>query len=132
MKPELNIVKVEKCMDWLEGSATEFNSKQSIHWLVDQLGDLCNAMAFINGQMAVAKEMLYEKKAKAYESLAASGVANQQFFAPSLAKDYIASKCSEDQYNYDICERASRTIVHTVEAMRSALSALKMESQMIK
>lgn len=130
MKAELNIKRVEDCMEWLEQSAKDYSSKQSIHWLVDQLGLLCNCMAFINNQMAVAKEALHEKKARAYESLAASGVANQQFFAPSLAKDYIASKCGEDQYNYDICERASRTIVHTVEALRSALSALKMESQM--
>lgn len=86
-------------------------------------------MAFVNGQMTVAKQILNDKKKKSYESLAASSIANEDYFAPSLAKDYISSKVSEDQYNYDICERASRTIVHTLDCLRTAVSALKEESK---
>lgn len=77
--------------------------------------------------MAIAKYVLNDRKVKAYNSLVVSSIANENYFAPSLAKDYIASKVRDDQYNYDICERASRTIVHTVEALRTAISALKEE-----
>lgn len=126
----LQIKRVEACMEWLESSADGYSASQSIAWLIDQLGELCKALPFINNQMAIAKYMLNSKKQKAYETLVASSVANENYFAPSLAKDYIGAKIQEDQYNYDICERTSRTIVHTVEALRSCLSALKEEAKL--
>jgi len=130
MMPELDISRVEACAEWLEESADNYGSTQSVHWLIDQLGMLVKAMAFINGQMAVAKMILNRMKVEAYHSLIASGVANESYFAPSLAKDYIAAKVATDQYHYDLCERTSRTIVHTVETLRSALSALKEEAKL--
>lgn len=126
----LQIKRVEDCMEWLEAVADKYTSSQSVGWLIDQLGELCKAMPFVNNQMAIAKYVLNGNKIKAYNSLVGSSVANESYFAPSLAKDYIASKVREDQYNYDICERASRTIVHTVEALRTAISALKEEVKM--
>ena len=114
-------------MEWLEASADGYTASQSINWLIDQLGELCKAMPFINNQMAIAKYILNGNKVRAYNTLITSSVANETFFAPSLAKDYISSKVRDDQYNYDICERASRTIVHTIEAIRTAISALKEE-----
>jgi hypothetical protein len=129
MKAELQISRVEDCFEWLETSAKDYTATQSIGWLVDQLGLLCNTLAFVNNQMAIAKNVLSDKKIVAYETLVTSSVANQEYFAPSLAKDYIASKCSQEQYQYDLCERASRTVTHTIEALRSCLSALKEEAK---
>ena len=128
----LQIKRVEDCMEWLETTADGYSATQSVHWLIDQLGELCKAMPFINNQMAISKYILNTKKKRAYESLVGSSVANEQYFAPSLAKDYIATKIFEDQYNYDICERASRTIVHTIEALRTAISALKEEAKVVQ
>ncbi len=130
MMPELDISRVEACAEWLEESAENYSASQSVHWLIDQLGMLVKAMAFINGQMAVAKLILNKMKVAAYHSLITSSVANESYFAPSLARDYIAAKVSTEQYHYDLCERTSRTIVHTVEALRSALSALKEEAKL--
>lgn len=84
-------------------------------------------MAFINGQMAEAKRILNLRKINAYETLVTSSVANEQYFAPSLAKDYIGAKLVDDQFNYDLCERCSRTIVHTIDALRTIISSLKEE-----
>lgn len=126
----LQIKRVEDCMEWLEASADKYTSSQSVGWLIDQLGELCKVMPFVNNQMAIAKYVLNDRKVKAYNSLVVSSIANENYFAPSLAKDYISSKVRDDQYNYDICERASRTIVHTVEALRTAISALKEEVKM--
>lgn len=114
-------------MEWLEESATGYTAKQSIDWLVNQLGLLCQALPFVNNQMAIAKYILNGNKVKAYNTLVTSSVANETFFAPSLARDYIGAKMRDDQYNFDICERTSRTIVHTTEALRTAISALKEE-----
>lgn len=127
MKAELQIAKVESCAEWLESSADDYTQSQSIGWLIDQMGVLCKTMAFINTQMAVAKLALSEKKTKAYNDLICSEVANAAYFAPSLAKDYISAKCSKEQYEYDICERTSRTVTHTIEALRTCISAAKEE-----
>jgi hypothetical protein len=127
MKAVLQIKRVEDAMEWMESEAESYTSSQSIPWMIDQIGLLCKTMAFLNGQMTVAEEALNKRKVKAYESLAASSVANQDYFAPSLAKDYIAARCHAEQYDYTVCERASRTCYHTLEALRSVLSALKEE-----
>lgn len=116
-------------MEWLETGADDYTASQSVSWLIDQMGMLCKALAFAGNQMAVAKKELGLIKTRAYESLVASSVANEQYFSPSLAKDYIASKVCTAQYNYDICERCSRVLVHTIDALRTCISALKVETQ---
>jgi hypothetical protein len=77
--------------------------------------------------MAVAKRALNKKKVEAYNNLVTGE--NSEFFSPSLAKDYINAKLDQEQYEYDMCERCSRTVLHTIEALRTCISALKIESQ---
>jgi hypothetical protein len=128
MRNELQIDRVEDCLNWLQAGDT-FTHSQSVNFLIDKLGELTVSMAFVNNQMAVAKRMLNEKKVKAYNNLIASSVANETYFAPSLAKDYISAKCSQEQYDYDVCERCSRSLVHTIDSIRTAISALKLEKE---
>lgn len=127
MKPQLQVSRVEDAMQWMEAASENYTASQSIAWLIDQVGVLCNSMAFVNSQMAVAKKELNKKKVAEYNTLVLSSKANEQYFSPSLAKDYVAANCQEEQYAYDICERASRTITHTLEALRTCISALKEE-----
>lgn len=119
--------RLEDAMEWLELSADNYTGTQSISWYIDHIGVLCKSMAFANGQMSEAKKELNLIKVKSYETLVTSSVANANYFAPSLAKDYISAKCVEAQYDYDLAERLSRTLVHTIEAIRSCMSALKEE-----
>lgn len=127
MQAELQIKRVEDCMEWLETSATDYTASQSISWLIDQVGMLCSSMAFVNNQMAQAKRKLNIAKVKSYHDMIASSIANETYFAPSLAKEYTSAKCDKEQYEYDLCERCSRTITHTLEALRTCISALKEE-----
>jgi hypothetical protein len=127
MEAQLQIKRVEDAMQWLETSAEGYTAAQSIPWLIDQVGLLCNTMAFVNNQMAVAKKKLNKRKSQAYSTLLASSYANNHYMMPSLAKDYIAAKCDQEQYEFDVCERASRTVTHTLEALRTCISALKEE-----
>jgi hypothetical protein len=83
----------------------------------------------VNNQMAVAKRALNKKKVEVYNNLVASNVANAEFYSPSLAKDYINAKLDQEQYEYDLCERCSRTVLHTIEALRTCISALKEEAK---
>lgn len=127
MKPTLDIKRVEDCMEWLESTAELATSNQSIAWFIDHLGNLSKTLAFLNGQMAVAEEMLNKSKVNAYHTLIASSTANQKYFSPTLAKDYISAKVANEQYAYTICERASRTTLHQMDIFRSCLSSLKTE-----
>ena len=129
MQADLQIKRVEDCLQWLETSSEGYTASQSISWLIDQVGMLCNTMAFVNNQMAIAKKELNKAKIRMYGSLMISSYANNHYFTPSLAKDYIAAKCEQEQYHYDICERASRTVIHTLDALRTCISALKEESK---
>lgn len=125
----MQINRVQDCLDWLqEGEA--FTHSQSVSFLIDKLGELTVSLAFVNNQMALSKRVLNERKVSAYNNLIASSVANETYFAPSLAKDYIAAKCSQEQYDFDLCERCSRSIVHTIDAIRTAISALKEDMKM--
>jgi hypothetical protein len=116
-------------MEWLETNSSKYVNIQSMDAIITDLGYLINSLAFINGQMAVAERNFNEVKAKAYEVHIFSRQANNLPVIPSVAKDYIAAKCAQFQYEYSICERCSRTISRTIEALRSILSALKTEFQ---
>lgn len=129
MQAELQIKRIEDCMEWLESAADGYTASQSINWLIDQLGLLCKSLAFVNNQMAVAKRHLNKKKVAAYNNLLMSSIANSEFFSPMLAKDYISARIEQEQYDYDVCERCSRTLLHTIEAIRTCISALKIEFQ---
>jgi hypothetical protein len=129
MEAQLQINRVEDCLEWLEKAAEDYTASQSIGWLIDQLGILCKSLAFVNNQMAVAKKHLNKKKTQSYNNLIGSSIANEQYFSPMLAKDYISAKIEQEQYNYDVCERCSRTLLHTIEALRTCISALKIENQ---
>lgn len=129
MQAELQIKRVEDCMVWLESAAEGYTATQSIAWLIDQVGVLCQSMAFVNNQMAVAKKLLNKAKVRAYNTLITSSEANREYYSASLAKDYISAKIEQEQYDYDVCERCSRTLLHTIEALRTCISALKEEAK---
>lgn len=116
-------------MEWLESAADSYTASQSIAWLIDQMGMLCKSLAFVNNQMAVAKKIMNKKKVAAYNNLIGSTLANNETISPMLAKDYISAKIEQEQYDYDICERCSRTVLHTIEALRTCISALKEEAK---
>ncbi len=123
---DLKINRVHDAMQWLMNGEA-FTHSQSINFLIDKLGELTVTLAFVNNQKAIAKKIWNDLKVKEYHNLITSSVANQSFFAPSLAKDYISAKCSKEQYDYDLCDRCSATITHTLDSLVTAISALKEE-----
>lgn len=125
---DLQINRVEDCMNWLiNGEA--YTHSQSVNFLIDKLGELNISMAFVNNQMAIAKAQLNAKKVTVYQNFIASSIANQDYLSATLAKDYINAKLAKEFYDYDLCERCSRTLVHTIDSLRTAISALKLEKE---
>lgn len=88
---------------------------------------LTQIMSRSNYLMADYQKKFRQQKKAAYLKLTASSHSQQQYFAPSLAKDYIDSQCSETGYVFDMATRVSATCVHTIDAIRSILSSLKSE-----
>src|SRR5437762_8594069 len=117
----LEINKVQEVSNMLTNGEA-FTHSQSTNFLIDKLGELTAHLAFVNEQMAVSKKILNKAKVKAYNSLVSSEVANELYFAPSLARDYVSGKLADDQFNYDLCERTSRSLVHTIDSVRTDIS----------
>ncbi len=123
--------RIESALIWLtnEFDSTDEFKVQNTQSLIDRLNLLCNALPFVNSQMALAKKKLNEAKVKAYHKLITSSTANEKYFSASQGKDYVNALCSEEQYVYDNAERCSRTIVHLIDALRTCISALKEETR---
>ena len=102
---------------------------QALH---SYLINLTNFMARANFVMAFSQKRFRDEKKLAYLKLTASSHAQQQYFAPSLAKDFIDSQCSESGYIYDLAERLSRLCTHTIDAIRTIISSLKSEREFSK
>ncbi|RYD51198.1 MAG: hypothetical protein EOP52_12440 [Sphingobacteriales bacterium] len=124
---ELQVKRLEDMAQWLEANADKYETTQSITVLMADAGALVKVMAFANGQMAQAKRELNEAKVRAYNGLIASQRATGFDISPMLARDYVAAQCSKEAYAYDLAERCSRTCVHTIDTLRTCISALKEE-----
>ena len=95
----------------------------------DYLVRLTSMMAYANEARANANRAYNVAKSQAYISLEREILGQHPKFAPSLAKDYVAALCSKECYAYDLADRCSATITHTIDAFRSVLSSLKAEQQ---
>ena len=89
--------------------------------------ELTNIMSRANFLMAEYQRKFREEKRAAYLKLTASSHAQQQYWAPSLAKDFVDSQCSESGYVFDLAERVSRLCGHVIDAVRTIISSLKSE-----
>jgi hypothetical protein len=99
---------------------------QALHAYMIQL---TNFMARANFLMAEYQKKFRDEKKAAYLKLTASSHSQQQYYAPSLAKDFIDSQCSDSGYIFDLAERLSRLCVHTIDALRTVISSLKSERE---
>lgn len=120
-----DIKRVEDGLTWLQTEFEQTGEIQSIDVLIQKLDSINSAISWAGEQMAIAKKNWNLKKVSAYQSLLASSVANGKYWAPSLGKDYVAAKCHQEQYEYDLCERFTRALTHISDNVRTAISALK-------
>lgn len=89
--------------------------------------ELTNIMSRSNFLMAEYQRKFREEKKAAYLKLTASSHAQQQYWAPSLAKDFVDAQCDESGYVYDLAERVSRLCSHVIDSVRTIVSSLKSE-----
>ena len=123
----LDIKRVEEGFQWLQTEFENTGEIQSVDILIQKLDQINSCIAWAGEMMAIAKRNWNLKKVSAYHSLITSETANESYYAPSLAKDYVASRCHQEQYKYDLCERFTRALVHISDNLRTSVSALKQQ-----
>lgn len=75
--------------------------------------------------VADANRIYNDAKVRAYHRLKATSEASKSYYSPMLAKDYVAALCANEQRAADLAERINKAITHTIEFLRSAMSAEK-------
>jgi hypothetical protein len=123
----LQLSKVEAIQTELECIGAETIKSQSIQELIELGANIVGWMAFTGQQMAIASKEYNEAKSRSYMGLEMSMKANGMKFTPMLAKDFINSKCSKELYAYEFTERVNRSCTHSLDFIRTAISALKAE-----
>jgi len=97
--------------------------------LMEVASCLSSYNAYAGEQMSSFKKKLLEKKSFYYETFVFNAKAQGlEYFTPTLIKDYVSAKCSEEQYAYDLAERVSRSCVHAMDLLRTTISYLKSEA----
>lgn len=105
----------------------QYSDVQSIDLLLEYGFQLTSWIAFTAEAMAEAKENLHKTRANLYKSVNEEMSKRPKAPAPSLVKDYINDKCHKENGYYELCERANRAATHSMELVRTAVSALKQE-----
>lgn len=126
----INIQKIEDGFQWLSKEFETSDVVNDLDTLIQRLDVINGIIAWAYQGMATAKKELNEAKAKAYIELNAKSVTMRQLYSPSLAKDFISSVCSDEQYKYDLVERFCRACVHISDNLRTSISALKETAKM--
>jgi hypothetical protein len=109
----------------LEDILTELQS-DTLESMTDG-NSLMNYGAKISAHNAYAGDMMSRFKRELNQTKAkAQGL---DYFTPTMIKDYVGSKCSEQQYNFDLAQRVNRSCVHTMDLIRTSISYLKTELQ---
>lgn len=118
---------LQAILDTIEG--TNYADVQSLQLLMEWGFKLQQWMAFAGSQQATAKKLLHEARRKAMVTLIASLRANGADLAPSLQKEYVNDMCSQENFQYELAERANRCCVHALDLVRTCISTLKTELQ---
>lgn len=101
--------------------------ESSMKLIYEEIVNINAWKSFSGKMMAESKRELNSAKVKAYQNLVFSQRATGYTIQASIAKDYIASKCGELQYQYDFAERVNSNCAYAIDSLRSILSAMKQE-----
>lgn len=129
MKDE-NFERIEGIQEHIEASNyAMFEASQTL--IYNEMCDLVAWKSFVGKMWAEYRRELNKAKVDAYHSLIFSQRSTGHTISPSIAKDYIASKCGEMQYMVDFTDRVNANCSYGIECLRSILSALKQEMSTI-
>lgn len=96
-----------------------------IHVMLQHLSSLTSYLASTAALVAESGKHYNEAKVKAYHKLKTSAESNREYYAPSLAKDYVAAQCSAECYISQYAERINAATTHSNQSLITAISAEK-------
>lgn len=96
-----------------------------ISLMLTKLSTVVTYLASSASLVAESGFLYNQAKKKAYHTLKTSSEANQEYYSPMLAKDYINSCCAAESYLYEFAQRLNSAVTHTLDALRTAISAEK-------
>jgi len=121
-----NLTRLQAIQQHIEDAKySDFDSSPTL--IYNEIVSLNAWKSFTGKLMAESKRELLEAKEAAYNKILTSGDKTSKTLATSLLKDYISTKAANLQYEYDLAERTNSACSHSMEGMRSILSALKQE-----
>lgn len=100
---------------------------QNINYLMELGLKIAGWISFTGNEMAKAKKIWSDKKAKVYQDVRLSMKAIGDDYKPMVFKDYVAAKCAQEEYGYDSIERTHRSCERVLDFIRTCISALKSE-----
>lgn len=93
--------------------------------VMERLNELSSLVGLSSEVVANCFKAYQNKKGDVIEQ---SGNAN---LSPSILKQYIDSECVNEEAEYKLAERYNAGIVHMIDALRSILSYLKSEMNLV-
>jgi hypothetical protein len=129
MKQGLLLTEIEAIHSELVSIDSQIKANQSVHDLIDLGGQLTAWLAFTGEQMAIAKSIWRSETAKAYDTFVFSKMAQGMTITPTMANKYAEARSGNHEAEYEFCERVNRSITHTLDFLRTAISALKEEQK---
>ena len=118
-------VEIKAILNTIEGM--KYSSVQSIDLLLAYGFQLTSWIAFTAEAMAEAKEALHKSRAVKYRVVIDEMVKQGKSASPSIINQYVSDKCYQEHGYYELCERANRAATHSMDLVRTAISALKQE-----
>lgn len=100
---------------------------QSISALMEMGARLSTFIAYTGSETAKAKKALLIAKKQAYFKAMEDLKNKGKEVAPSLVKDFVSTMCAEQEEHYLLCDRMNAAATHTLDFIRSCISALKTE-----
>ena len=127
MENQVKLTEVQAIESELQSMSEDAIRTQNISCLMEQGMRIAAWISFTGQEMAKAKKLWNDDKAKAYRDVHASMTAVGEHLSPSLFKDYVNAKCSQSQFVFDSIERTHRSSERILDFLRTCISGLKAE-----
>lgn len=98
---------------------------QDINLMLSVLSTLTTYLASTAGLVAESGVLYNRAKVVAYYALELRFKEVGKKMSPMLAKDFISGQCGDDEYAYEFAQRINSAVTHTIDALRTSVSAEK-------
>jgi len=126
---EIKFTEVQAIDSELQSMSEDAIRTQNITYLMEQGMRIAAWISFTGHELAKAKKLWNDEKAKTYRDVRASMKSQGETYGPMLFKDYVSAKCGDREFVFDSIERTHRSCERILDFLRTCISGLKAEMQ---